>query len=199
MTSQSKPAFVSHNEILKKVPRPVLKLCSCLAELTLRQAAHIGLLHVHMQQAFSQHFPRTASGAFSAWKRGALVSSWQSCKSWNWDIERISSCRGARLISSSRALSVQLHSHCFNHLVIGHLLYTFSDRCSSLPQVLDCSFLPEFVQESVQRSSVVRWGSVDLTTSLSRPPEHEESVKRKMNDGDYLRAYSAWIWPKSAP
>ena len=115
------------------------------------------------------------------------------------NVERISLCRGARLNSSSHALSVQLRRHCFNHLIIGHLLHTFSGRGSSLPQVLDCSFLPELVQDFFQRSSVVRWGSVDLTPSLTKPPDHEELFKRKMNDGDYLRAYSAWIWPKSAP
>ena len=43
-------------------------------------------------------------------------------------------------------------------------------------QVLDCSF-PQV------------WAGHD----------HEKSVERKINDGDYLRAYSAWIRPKSAP
>ena len=63
---------------------------------------------------------------------------------------------------------------------------------------MNCSFLPKLLQESIQRLSLVRLGNVDLSASVGRPPDDENPVK-KQNVGDYLRAYSAWIWAKSAP
>ena len=39
---------------------------------------------------------------------------------------------------------------------------------------------------------------VDLSPSVGWPPDDENPVKEK-NVGDYLKAYSAWIWAKSAP
>ena len=41
-------------------------------------------------------------------------------------------------------------------------------------------------------------GGVDLSPSVSRPPEHWKSSQKKQNVGDYLRAYSAWICAKPA-
>ena len=45
---------------------------------------------------------------------------------------------------------------------------------------------------------MIRWGGVDLSPSVSRPPEHWKSSQKKQNVGDYLRAYSAWICAKPA-
>ena len=45
------------------------------------------------------------------------------------------------------------------------------------PNGKQMTVLPKLVQESVQRLSVVRWGSVDLSGSLDRPPDDENPVE----------------------
>ena len=91
-------------------------------------------------------------------------------EAWARDREGVSPRRRANFVGLSCTLNIKVSPDLIHHIIVANMLCTFSCWGSAFSEILDWATGSPLCQQPVQRPPWCRWGSVDSSPSVSRPP-----------------------------